>query len=49
MRLQKDGVEVIAHPTKIDELTRKGFTPVETPVDPEPDNGTEEVIEDGDA
>ena len=49
MILEKDGVEVIPHPTKIDEMLRKGWLPVGAlEPEPEPDQETEEVSEDGD-
>lgn len=50
VKLVKGGVEVIPHPTKIEEMLRKGYCYAnETPVEPEPAEDTEEVIEDGDA
>ena len=51
VKLVKGGVEVIPHPTKIEEMLRKGYryADEETPVEPEPAEDTEEVIEDGDA
>ena len=51
VKLVKGGVEVIPHPTKIEEMLRKGYryADEETPVEPGPAEDTEEVIEDGDA
>lgn len=50
VKLVKGGVEVIPHPTKVEEMLRKGYRILdETPVEPEPAEDTEEVIEDGDA